>query len=70
VAARQGARAERTWVLAGMFCDLVDATTTAANWQRLPAVGRLLVSGAAVGAAAVGALDGVRGKGGAAARRS
>jgi hypothetical protein len=58
LAARQGRRAERTWVLAGMFCDLVDATTTAANWQRLPAFGRLLVSGAAVGAAAVGALSG------------
>jgi hypothetical protein len=56
LAARQGGRAERTWVAAGAFCDLVDAATTIAHRRRLPAAGRVLVSGAAVGAAAVGAL--------------
>jgi hypothetical protein len=56
VAARQGPRAERTWVTAGVFCDLVDAATTAATWHRLPSPGRLLVTGAATGAAAVGSL--------------
>ena len=56
LAARQGPRAERTWVAAGVLCDLVDATATAANWQRLPSPGRLLVTGAAVAAAAVGSL--------------
>jgi len=60
LAVRQGARAERTWVVAGAFCDAVDATTTFANWRRLPAPGRLLVSGAAVGAAAVAAVATVR----------
>ena len=56
LAARQGARAERTWVAAGVFCDTLDATTTFAHWRLLPSPGRLLVSGAAVGAAVVGAL--------------
>lgn len=56
LATREGPRVERTWVAAGVFCDLVDAATTAANWRRLPSPGRLLVSGAAVGAAAVGSL--------------
>ena len=56
LAARQGPRAERTWVAAGAFCDALDATTTFSHWRRLPAGGRLLVSGAAVGAAVVGAL--------------
>jgi hypothetical protein len=56
LATQQGVQAERTWVVAGVFCDLADATTTAANWRRLPAPGRLLVSGAAVGAAVVGTL--------------
>jgi hypothetical protein len=56
LAARQGARAERTWVAAGVFCDALDATTTFAHWRLLPPGGRLLVSGAAVGAAVVGAL--------------
>ncbi len=60
VAARQGARAERTWVAAGAFCDAVDATTTFAHWRRLPAPGRLLAGGAAVGATAVGALAAAR----------
>jgi hypothetical protein len=60
LAAREGARAERTWVVAGAFCDVLDATTTFVHWRRLPAPGRLLVSGAAVGAAAVGALAGSR----------
>jgi hypothetical protein len=55
LAARQGARAERTWVAAAAFCDVVDAATTAATWRRLPSPGRLLVGGAAVGAAVVGA---------------
>jgi hypothetical protein len=54
-AARQGPRAERTWVAAGAFCDALDAATTIAAWRRL-AGGRLLVGGAAVGAAALGAL--------------
>jgi hypothetical protein len=48
-------RAERAWVVAGAVCDAVDAATTAAAWRRLPA-GRWLVAGAAVTAAAVGAL--------------
>jgi hypothetical protein len=56
LAGRQGARAERTWVLAAAFCDVLDATTTFAHWRALPSPGRLLVSGAAVGAAAVGAV--------------
>ena len=56
LAARQGVRAERTWVAAGVFCDTLDATTTFAHWRLLPSPGRLLVSGAAVGAAVVGAL--------------
>jgi hypothetical protein len=56
LAARQGPRAERTWVAAGVFCDALDATTTFAQRGRLPAAGRLLVGGAAVGAAALGAL--------------
>lgn len=60
IAARQGAQAERTWVLGGAFCDLLDATTTAAHWRVLPSPGRLLVGGAAVGAAAVGLLAGAR----------
>jgi hypothetical protein len=55
LAARQGPRAERTWVAAGAFCDALDAATTIAAWRRL-ASGRLLVGGAAVGAAALGAL--------------
>ncbi len=60
VAARQGPRAERTWVVAGAFCDAVDASTTFAHWRRLPARGRLLAGGAAVGATAVGALAAAR----------
>jgi hypothetical protein len=56
LAARGGGRDERLWVVAGAFCDVLDAMTTFAHWRRLPAPGRLLVSGAAVGAAAVGAL--------------
>jgi hypothetical protein len=56
LAAGQGPRAERTWVAAGVLCDLVDASTTAANWHRLPSPGRHLVSGAAVAAAVVGSL--------------
>jgi hypothetical protein len=56
LAARQGVRAERTWLVAGAFCDAADATTTFAHWRRLPPGGRFLVAGAAVGAAAVGAL--------------
>ena len=55
LAARQGPRAERTWVAAGAVCDAVDAATTVAAWRSL-AAGRLLVTGAAVGAAALGAL--------------
>lgn len=55
LAARQGPRAERTWVAAGAVCDAVDAATTLAAWRSL-AAGRLLVAGAAVGAAALGAL--------------
>ena len=55
LAARQGPRAERTWVAAGALCDAVDAATTIAAWRRL-AAGRLLVVGAAVTATAVGAL--------------
>ena len=58
VAARQGPRAERTWVLAGALCDAVDAATTVAQWRRLPTAGGLLVTGAAVSAAVVGALAG------------
>jgi hypothetical protein len=54
LAARQGARAERTWVGLAAFCDVVDAATTVAHWHRLPSPGRLLVSGAAAGAAVVG----------------
>jgi hypothetical protein len=61
IAVRDGARAERLWVAAGAFCDVLDATTTFAHWRRLPTPGRLLVSGAAVGAAAVGVLAGSRG---------
>jgi hypothetical protein len=60
LAGRQGARAERTWVLAAAFCDALDATTTAMAWRSLPSPGRLLAGGAAVGAAAVGALAGAR----------
>lgn len=56
LAARDSAQAERLWVVAGAFCDVLDAATTFAHWRRLPSPGRLLVSGAAVGAAAVGAL--------------
>ena len=55
LAARQGARAERTWVAAGAFCDAVDATTTVVQWRRL-AGGRWLVTGAAIGATLIGAL--------------
>jgi hypothetical protein len=66
LAARDGAQAERLWVAAGAFCDVLDATTTFVHWRRLPGPGRLLVSGAAVGAAAVGVLAGSRG----AARRT
>jgi len=60
VAARQGPRAERTWVLAAAVCDALDATTTVAAWRSLPSPGRLLAGGAAVGAAAVGALAAAR----------
>ena len=60
VAARQGPRVERTWVLAGALCDAVDATTTLAQWRRLPSGGGLLVAGAAVGATVVGALAATR----------
>ena len=49
-------RAERAWVLAGAFCDAVDAATTLQQWRRLPAPGRVLAGGGALGAAAVGAL--------------
>jgi hypothetical protein len=55
LAARQGPQAERTWVAAGAACDAVDVATTLAAWRTL-AAGRLLVTGAAVGAAALGAL--------------
>jgi hypothetical protein len=60
VAARQGPRAERTWVLAAAVCDALDAATTLAAWRTLPSPGRLLAGGAAVGAAAVGALAATR----------
>jgi hypothetical protein len=56
LAGRQGPAAERTWLVAAAFCDALDATTTFAHWRLLPSPGRLLVSGAAVGAAVVGAL--------------
>jgi hypothetical protein len=52
--ARQGARAERTWLGLAAFCDVADAVTTIATWRRLPSPGRLLVSAAAAGAAVVG----------------
>lgn len=61
LAARQGPRAERTWVAAGAFCDALDAATTAAHWKHL-AAGRVLVVGAAVTATAVGALAAARGR--------
>jgi len=54
LAVSQGPRAERTWVGLAAFCDVVDAVTTVATWQRLPSPGRLLVSAAAAGAAVVG----------------
>jgi hypothetical protein len=56
LAVRQGRRAERTWLAAAAFCDLADAAVTGVNWRRLPSPGRLLVGGAAAGAAVVGAL--------------
>lgn len=55
LAVRQGAQVERTWVALAAFCDVVDAATTVAHWRRLPSPGRLLVAGAAAGAAVVGA---------------
>ena len=61
LAARQGPRAERTWVAAGALCDAVDAATTFAVWRRL-AVARPLVGGAAVAAALVGAVAAARGR--------
>jgi hypothetical protein len=60
IAAREGTRAERTWVLAGAFSDALDATTTVLAWRSLPSPGRLLAGGAAVGAAVLGAVAAAR----------
>jgi len=55
VAARRGAPV-RGWVEAAALADGGDVAATLASWSALPKVGRVLVLGAAAGAAAAGAV--------------
>jgi hypothetical protein len=53
-------RALRGWVLAGAFCDAVDAVATVASWRDLPAWGRIAVVSVAGGGAVLGGSTALR----------
>jgi hypothetical protein len=53
--ARGDRESTRTWLVAGVASDAVDAVATLAGWRHLPRAGRLLTLAVASGAALVGA---------------
>lgn len=53
--ARGDRDATRTWLVAGVASDAVDAAATLAGWRHLPKAGRLLTLAVATSAALVGA---------------
>jgi hypothetical protein len=54
--ARGDREATRTWLVAGVASDAVDAAATLIGWRHLPKAGRLLTLTVAASAAALGAV--------------